>query len=144
MHLILFAAADFVLLNCSNQLLILVIFLAERVAELESTVKDLEVQLSEQEEEASSAIKKWQESCMALEEKNSELLQALEGAGEGVEGNGDDAVEAMKAKLQETESELENARAKLLDDDDVVTAWERKFCFKVELFCFFPLVLLLT
>ena len=51
----------------------------DRVVELEATVKRLELQLEEQEEDANNVIDKWQESCAALDEKCSELERQLEG-----------------------------------------------------------------
>jgi chromosome segregation ATPase len=75
-------------------------FITERVAELEATVKSLETQLQEQEEEANNVISQWQESCTASDDKCSELEQKLE------------------------EEELKIAQETLARDEDVVHQWE--------------------
>lgn len=90
----------------------------EQVAELESVVKDLKVELSEQEENAEGVIKKWQESCSALEEKNSELLDSLESS------VGADALNALQAKLAETEKALADAKDALGEDGSVLRQWQ--------------------
>ena len=96
----------------------------EQVAELETVVKDLKVQLSEQEENAEAVITKWQESCNSLEEKNSELLHSLESSG-GVEGGiSNDAFKALQGKLEEAEKALADARDTLGDDGDALLRWQ--------------------
>jgi len=95
----------------------------ERVAELESAVKDLEVQLSEQEENANSAILKWQESCNSLEEKNSQLVSSLESFGGGDES---DALALLQAQLHEAHKALTDARENMKDDDNAVLHWQGK------------------
>lgn len=97
----------------------------ERVAGLESAVKDMELQLSEQEESANTVITKWQESCNALEEKNSELLSRMESFGPGEdEMVSREALLALEHRLQETEAALVLAKENLKDDDDVVLKWQ--------------------
>lgn len=97
----------------------------EQVAELETIVKDLRVQLSEQEEGAETVINKWQESCNSLEEKNSELLHALESAG-GKGGISSESFQALKSQLAETEKALADARETLGGDDDAVLRWQER------------------
>ena len=96
---------------------------AERVAGLESAIKDLEFQLTEQEESASSVIAKWQESCNALEEKNAELLSSLESFGPG-EVISKEALLELQNRLRQTEEALAKAKENLRDDDDVVLHWQ--------------------
>ena len=101
------------------------LFTLERVAGLESAVKDMECQLREQEENASSVIAKWQESCNALEEKNAELLSALESFGPGEdEVISREALKELQERLHETEAALAKARESLKEDDDVVLRWQ--------------------
>lgn len=96
----------------------------ERVAELELRVKDMEAQLSEQEVEANTAITKWQESCAALEEKNTELMKSLEASGEDDQEVSHESIASLEAKLKETETALAEARESLTDDGDVVLMWQ--------------------
>ncbi|CAB9510979.1 Inherit from KOG: Kinesin family member [Seminavis robusta] len=99
----------------------------ERVAGLESAIKDMEIQLTEQEENATTVIAKWQESCNALEEKNAELLSALESCGVGEEGViSREALALLHERLRETEASLASARAHMKDDDDVVLRWQER------------------
>jgi hypothetical protein len=92
---------------------------------LESTVKDLQVQLTEQEESANVVIAKWQESCNALEEKNGQLLSALESCGVGDEGViSQEALTALQERLRETERALARAREDMKEDDDAVLRWQ--------------------
>jgi len=95
----------------------------EQVAELESIVKDLRDQLREQEENAESVIAKWQESCNALEERNSELISALESSERSEAGANE---EAMMVKLEETEKSLAEARESLGAEADAELEWQRK------------------
>ena len=90
----------------------------EQVAELESVVKDLKVELSEQEENAEEVIKKWQESCTALEERNRELLASLESS------SGSDVLNALQAELAETEKSLADAKDALGNDGSVLLQWQ--------------------
>lgn len=106
---------------------------AERVAALEAEVKELDVQLTEQEESANAAITQWQESFTALEEQNTELVQALETAGGSKEGNpisghesSQESIAALNADLETTKAALAEAEAKLAEDDQVVVKWEGK------------------
>lgn len=108
-------------------------FFAERVAELDALVKDLEIQLAEQEESANTVIAKWQESCTALEEKNTELTQSLAAAGGALQASGNNEQQASSGILAELQKDLEQTKAalataqeKLEDDDSVVVKWERK------------------
>ena len=104
----------------------------ERVAELESIVKDLEVQLAEQDEAANGVIEQWQASYTALEAKNSELLLSLDASsGSTGEGRSSDRTEdikgtnvALQQELEQTKATLAEVEAKLLDDDNVVVKWE--------------------
>lgn len=93
-------------------------------------MKDLEVQLTEQEESANSAILKWQESCKALEESNAELIQSLEASAgpndEQATTDQHDTVAALQRDLEQAKEALAAAEAKLADDDDVVVKWEGK------------------
>lgn len=85
----------------------------------------MELQLREQEESASKVIAKWQESCIALEEKNAELLGALESFGPGEEELiSREALLALQERLKETEAALAKAKESLKDDDDVVLRWQ--------------------
>jgi hypothetical protein len=100
-------------------------FETERVAELESINKDLEVQLTEQGENANRVIAKWQESCNALEEKNAQLLGALESCGVGEEGViSQEALTALQERLRDTERSLAKAREDMKEDDDAVLRWQ--------------------
>ena len=84
----------------------------------------MKIELSEQEENAEEVIKKWQESCNALEEKNSELLHSLESSG-GAEGDfGSYALSELQAKLAETEKSLADAKDALGNDGDVLLQWQ--------------------
>ena len=126
----------------------------ERVAELESTVKALESQLEEQEQEANVVIEKWQESCAAAEERCSNLEQELDALKakdhpEGMEGtqNTDTPlnegaevtsqtaldffgqpdrrdIAELEARLREKEAALQEAQESLARDEDVVSQWE--------------------
>lgn len=96
-----------------------------RVAGLESAIGDMEVQLREQEENASAVIAKWQDSCNALEEKNAELLSSLESFGPG-EPISIEGLLALQERLRETESALAKAKDDLKDDDDVVLRWQER------------------
>lgn len=69
-------------------------------------MKDLEAQLSQQEEETKTVITKWQQSCAALEEQNKDLNQ----------------------KLQETKKGLDEAESKIKEDEDVVAKWQGELC----------------
>ena len=51
---------------------------ADVVADLETTIKDLEQQLEASEEEAASAIAQWQETVTSLESDKKELTESLE------------------------------------------------------------------
>lgn len=90
----------------------------ERVTELDAVVKDLETQLSEQEEEANSAIAVWQENWTALEERNAELVESMEIANEQSEKLKHEAVSAVTQKLNETETALAAAKEELAGADE--------------------------
>lgn len=96
-------------------------------------MKELDLQLTEQEESANAAIAQWQESFTALEEKNVELMQALETSGGSNEGNpisghesSQESIAALNADLETTKTALAEAEAKLAEDDLVVVKWEGK------------------
>jgi chromosome segregation ATPase len=89
----------------------------ERVTELESSTKDAERQLQEQEQEANNVISQWQETCSELEEKCSSIEEELEQAS----GN-----EKLVAHLRETEEELRQAHHTIARDEKVVQQWEGK------------------
>ena len=88
----------------------------ERVSELVDSVKDLEAQLSQQEEETKSVIAKWQASCSALEEQNKKLNSQLESS---VEKTG-----KLETSLQEAKSGLEEAKKKSEEDELVLVKWQ--------------------
>ena len=97
----------------------------ERVAELETNVQDLELQLAEQEESANTAIAKWQETCTALEERTAELTQLLEASTGGQTSNQETGV-ALRMDLEKTKASLAEAEAKLAEDDQIIVKWEGK------------------
>ena len=83
------------------------------------------MQLTEQEENANTVIAKWQESCNSLEEKNAQLLSALESCGVGEEGViGQEALVALQERLRVIEGELARAREDMKEDDDAVLRWQ--------------------
>lgn len=84
----------------------------------------MKIELSEQEENAEEVIKKWQESCNALEEKNNELLQSLESSGSADGEFKSDVLSELQAKLAETEKSLADARDALGNDDDILLQWQ--------------------
>jgi chromosome segregation ATPase len=84
----------------------------ERVAELEGSVKDLERQLLEQEQEAESAISQWQKNCSELDAKFSKLESQYENVEDGVTHN----VETLADRdwtIEQLQSEVESCRGKL-------------------------------
>lgn len=85
------------------------------------------MQLTEQEEHATTAISRWQESCNSLEEKNAELLRSLESFGGNDEDVSPEAFAALRALLEERERALADAEANRRDDGDVVLRWQGRF-----------------
>jgi chromosome segregation ATPase len=84
----------------------------ERVAELEASVKDLQRQLLEQEQEADSAISQWQENCSELDAKCSKLESQYENVEEGSTHN----VEKLADRdwtIEQLQSEVESYQGKL-------------------------------
>jgi chromosome segregation ATPase len=79
----------------------------ERVAELETAVKELENQLDEQGEEANDAISRWQETYTELEEKCSQLEQDLtkSGSADTKELELQKQVESLSEKLKAVEGQ---------------------------------------
>ena len=122
----------------------------DRVAELESKVKDLENQLEEQEREANNVIDQWQENCAVSDSKCSELEDELDAARKENEilrqSSGDHGVNTLNARslegepegsaqlaqrieeletqLQEKEQVLLQLQDTLANDEDVVHQWE--------------------
>lgn len=115
---------------------------SERVTELECLVKDLEEQLAGQEESANSAISQWQESYVAIENRNRELMVSLEAAGRNAasitQETNVNALASLHAELEETKTALAAAQAKLEDDDSVVVKWEGKITLIRQLHNYFP------
>jgi septal ring factor EnvC (AmiA/AmiB activator) len=68
---------------------------------LEAVVRDLEGQLTEQEEDANNVISKWQESFTALDEQRSKLAQELEAA--------EKSAECLNGQLRATQLLLDKA-----------------------------------
>ena len=93
----------------------------ERVSELESTVKDLELQLQQQGEETNEVISKWEESYAVLEGKHSELSAALES-----KESASDALFSLQTQLHETQSALDDAKAKLSEGNSAHVESEGK------------------
>ena len=119
----------------------------ERVAELETLVKSLESQLEEQARDSDEAITKWEqaaatadETARALEQKHSALLEEksvwdderlvlkeqaveLQNRLNNMEG-GTPEQDELVAKLVKSEEELGEAKASLLQAEDIVKQWE--------------------
>jgi chromosome segregation ATPase len=95
---------------------------SERVAELETVVKEVEKQLEDQEQEANNAITGWQESCAASDSKCAKLEKELETvlqekyslskASATIEQDNDE-LEKEKFVLEERVSSLENSMKSL-------------------------------
>lgn len=85
---------------------------------MEATINDLQTQINEQEQEAETAIAKWQESCSSLEHEKGELIQKLETTSE-MEGS-------IKRALDEAKDNLKN-------DEEIVVKWQGESVFTVEL-----------
>ena len=99
--------------NCISSLL-----LVERVAELEAAGEGFASQLSQQESEAKAVIASWQQSCAGLELQIKELTSKLEASAK---------IQAeLQQGLEEAQQALENAEARLRDDEDVVEKWQGK------------------
>lgn len=92
---------------------------AERVSELEGALIDVQAQLNEQEEEAETAIAKWQESCSSLQEQNGKLVHKIETSND-VEGS-------MQQRMEETQRALEEAKKNLKADEDAIAKWQGMF-----------------
>lgn len=123
---------------------------------METTIKDLEQQLSEQDDGAKSIIAQWQETVNALEASKAQLTESLQKANADQE-SAQKEVDVLQAKLTEMEDTLRSAQAqntqaesllesiaslerqlgeretrlteaneKLADDEKVVGEWESK------------------
>lgn len=79
---------------------------------METNLNDLEQQLQQQEQEASNAISKWEESYTALEEKQAGLVESLKSK----EAASSEALSNLQSRLIKTQSDLDEAQAKLSDD----------------------------
>jgi chromosome segregation ATPase len=86
-----------------------------RVAELQATVKDLEDQLQQQEEEANTAITQWQDNCATSDERCSQLDKELEllATEKDSLSKALDTVEQDNAQLEETRQVLEEKSTSL-------------------------------
>ena len=72
----------------------------------------LEAQMNEQEEEANAAIAQWQESCSKLQDKNSELISALEAVAADKEAVSQEVYSSVQTQLKATEAALADATAR--------------------------------
>jgi DNA repair exonuclease SbcCD ATPase subunit len=100
-------------------------FYTDRVAELEQEVKSLHDQIGEQEEEANTAITRWQESFADSEKKYSELeaeLEAVRKQTELLQGskgsleNDEEGFQSSKKELDEKIASLEDAIDEEMDE----------------------------
>jgi chromosome segregation ATPase len=92
--------------------------LADRVAELESAVKNLELQLQAQTLQAKNDITKWEACCGSVEEKCSQLQKQLE-----IVTHDKDS---MSSKLAELESDFSMFEIEKAGLEDEVSSLEKK------------------
>jgi chromosome segregation ATPase len=101
---------------------------AGRVAELQATVKDLEDQLHQQEEEANTAITQWQGNCATSEERRLQLEKELEfvntengslSKAMGAIEQDNEQLETDKAALDEKIASLEAGLSSAADSDEI-------------------------
>jgi hypothetical protein len=76
------------------------------------------LQVNQQELETKAVIAKWQESCTGLEKQNTELLTKLEVSAENQA--------KLQVELQETHQALDDAKARLREDEEAVAKWQGK------------------
>ena len=93
-----------------------------RVGELEATVSDLEEQLTEQEQEASSVIAQWETQYADLQRANTELTQSLE---ETFNRSKELAVE--NELLAATQAQLTEKEATLSKEAEEAADWKSMF-----------------
>jgi chromosome segregation ATPase len=92
--------------------------LADRVAELESAVKNLEQHIQAQTLQAGNEIKKWQVSCGSAEEKCSQLQKQLETVTRDKD--------SMSSKLADLESDFSMFELEKAGLEDEVSSLEKK------------------
>ena len=92
---------------------------SERVTELETLVQDLETQLSEQEEEATTAIGVWQQSYTTLEKTNEELSEEIEATKGELQKLKEQDIPTLQRQLEDSQAALGAATEQTLNKDKV-------------------------
>lgn len=94
--------------------------LLERVSQLEATVTTLQERLKKEEETNMLKVSQYR----SLEERNAELTTSLESAKSPLTVSKESSDKILEQELEQTKSKLNDAQARLEEDDSVVLKWQ--------------------